>query len=93
MEYLPGMEQIDSDIRSKVISQMEEYDYDRYTSRDVEAALEHETCTIEDLKALLSPAAAPFLEQMAHKARIETRKHFGKTVYIFTPQFIANYCE
>lgn len=93
MEYLPGMEQIDSDIRSKVISRMEEYDYSRYTSRDVEAALEHETCTIEDLKALLSPAAEPFLEQMAHKARIETRKHFGNTVYIFTPLYIANYCE
>lgn len=93
MEYLPGMEQIDSDVRSKVISRMEEYDYNRYTSRDVEAALEHETCTIEDLKALLSPAAEPFLEQMAHKARIETRKHFGNTVYIFTPLYIANYCE
>lgn len=93
MEYLPGMEQIDSDIRSKVISRMEEYDYSRYTSRDVETALEHETCTIEDLKALLSPAAEPFLEQMAHKARIETRKHFGNTVYIFTPLYIANYCE
>ena len=47
----------------------------------------------EDFKALLSPAAEPFLEQMAQKASIETSKHFGNTVYMFTPLYIANYCE
>jgi 2-iminoacetate synthase len=93
MEYLPDMEQIDSDICQKVISQMESFDYSKYTKKDVQAALEHETCTVEDFKALLSPAAEPFLEQMAQKARIETGKHFGNTVYIFTPLYIANYCE
>lgn len=30
-------------------------------------------------------AAAPFLEEMAQKAKIETSKHFGNTVYLFTP--------
>lgn len=93
MEYMPGMEQIDSDILENVIAQMNDYNYDKYTAVDVEAALGHEVCTIEDLKALLSPAAEPFLERMAAKARIETRKHFGNTVYIFTPLYIANYCE
>lgn len=44
-------------------------------------------------KALLSPAAAPYLEQMARKAENETKKHFGNTVYIFTPIYIANYCQ
>lgn len=93
MEYLTGMEQIQSDIRERVMSQTEQYDYTVYTSADVRAALEHEQCSIEDFKALLSPAAEPFLEQMAQKARIETRKHFGNTVYLFTPLYIANYCE
>lgn len=93
MEYMDGMEQIDSDIKDKVISQMKEYDYSRYTAKDVKNALEHETCSIEDFKALLSPAAEPFLEQMAQRARIETTKHFGNTVYMFTPLYIANYCE
>ena len=93
MEYLPGMEQIESDIREKVISQMQEYEPENYTAKDVKAALEHDTCSIEDFKALLSPAAAPFLEQMAQKARYETSKHFGNTVYMFTPLYIANYCE
>ena len=93
MEYLPGMEIIESDVCGKVMTQMEQYEADRYTAKDVRAALEHETCTIEDFKALISPAAEPFLEHMAERARRETSKHFGNTVYLFTPLYIANYCE
>ena len=93
MEYLPGMEVIQSDVCQQVLSQMNAFDYSRYTARDVRAALDHETCSIEDFKALLSPAAEPFLEEMAQKARKETSKHFGNTVYLFTPLYIANYCE
>ncbi len=93
MEYLPGMEVIDSDVKDLVLSQMRGYDPAAYTAREVRAALERETCSVEDLKALLSPAAEPFLEKMAEKARLETSKHFGNTVYLFTPLYIANYCE
>ena len=93
MEYMPGMEIIESDICASVMSQMNSYDYLKYTADDVKSALEHNTCTIEDFKALLSPAAEPFLEQMAERARLETSKHFGNTVYLFTPLYIANYCE
>lgn len=93
MEYMEGMEQISSDIMEKVRAQMEAYEYEKYTARDVRAALDHETCSVEDFKALLSPAAEPFLEEMAQRARLETSKHFGNTVYLFTPLYIANYCE
>ena len=93
MEYLPGMEILKSDIRDTVITEMNEYDYSKYTGKDVQAALNHEVCTVEDFKALLSPAAEPYLEKMAQKANLETSKHFGNTVYIFTPLYIANYCE
>ena len=93
MEYMEGMEQINSDVMDKVLSQMNSYDYDKYTAVDVRRALNSETCNIEDFKALLSPAAAPFLEEMAQRAKIETSKHFGNTVYLFTPLYIANYCE
>ena len=93
MEYLPGMEVIESDVCANVMAQMNSYDYSKYTAADVKAALEHDNCTIEDFKALLSPAAEPFLEQMAQRARLETSKHFGNTVYLFTPLYIANYCE
>lgn len=93
MEYLPGMEKIESDVCKNVMEQMNSFDYSKYTAKDVKAALEHDTCSIEDFKALLSPAAEPFLEQMAQRARLETSKHFGNTVYLFTPLYIANYCE
>ncbi len=93
MEYMPGMEQISPEIREKVIGEMQRYHYAEYTASDVKRALQHERISTEDLKALLSPAAAPFLEQMAERARLETRKHFGNTVYLFTPLYIANYCE
>ncbi len=93
MEYLPGMEIIESDVCANVMEQMNAYDYSKYTTKDVKAALEHETCSIEDFKALLSPAAEAFLEQMAQRARLETSRHFGNTVYLFTPLYIANYCE
>lgn len=93
MEYLPGMEVLDSDLKGRVLAEMGAYDYTRYTAADVKAALEHTTCSMEDFKALLSPAAAPFLEEMARKAHGETQRHFGNTVYLFTPLYIANYCE
>ena len=93
MEYMPGMEQIKSDICQKVMTEMDGYDYSKYTEKDVLAALEHETCSVEDLKALLSPAAEPFLEKIAQRAQLETRKRFGNTVYLFTPLYIANYCN
>ena len=93
MEYMEGMEVIQSDIKDKVEEAMKAFDYDAYTAGDVERALSHETCSIEDFKALLSPAAAPYLEVMARKAEEITKNHFGNTVYIFTPLYIANYCQ
>ena len=93
MKYLPDMEQINSNILNTVLEQRNNFDYLNYNSKNVKMALEHETCTIEDFKALLSPAAEPFLEQMAQRASLETAKHFGNTVYLFTPLYIANYCE
>ena len=93
MEYMEGMEAIDSDLMDKVLAEMKAYDYDKYTSTDVEKALASDNITTEDFKALLSPAALPYLEQMAQKAQHETRKHFGSSVSMFTPLYIANYCE
>ncbi len=93
MQYMEGQQIIKSDIRDRVMSEVESYEPERYTAQDVVRALDRQSLTPEDLKALLSPAAEPFLEKMAERARIETRKHFGNTVYLFTPLYIANYCE
>ncbi len=93
MEYMNGMERLQSDIMQKVLDEVSSFDYEKYTAKDVLRALQNPNVLIEDLKALLSPAAEPFLEKMAKRARLETQKHFGNTVYLFTPLYIANYCE
>ena len=93
LAYFPEMEQLDSTVEAEVLAEMKAYDYSRYTAIDVRRALDHTTCSQEDFKALLSPAATPFLEEMARRARQETSRHFGNTVYLFTPLYIANYCE
>ncbi|WP_459479011.1 2-iminoacetate synthase ThiH [Clostridium saccharoperbutylacetonicum] len=93
MEYMQDMEVIESNVMNQVISKMEAYDYETYTGNDVLRALNKDVLDIEDFAALLSPAALPFLEEMAKRAKLETRKHFGNSVYMFTPLYIANYCE
>ena len=93
MTYLPGMEVLESGIQEQVIASMNAYDYTRYTADDVRRALARDMRTPEDFGALLSPAAMPFLEEMAQRAQRETRKHFGNGIYMFTPVYIANYCE
>ena len=93
MTYLPGMDVLESDIMDRVVDAMNAYDYDRYTADDVRRALQHDSRTPEDFAALLSPSAAPLIEEIAQAARAETRKHFGNSVYMFTPLYIANYCE
>lgn len=94
MEYLPDMEILeDSGIMEQVLREMEAYDYNSCSAADVRRALDRENRGPEDFKALLSPAAVPFLEEMASKAQLETGKHFGNSVYLFTPLYISNYCE
>ena len=65
MEYMEGMEVIASDIMEQVITSMEEYDYMAYSEEDVISALKRDRLSPKDFGALLSPAAAPFLEEMA----------------------------
>ena len=91
--YLPGMEQIDPTVREQVTAARDLYRADAYTARDVRAALDAERRSPEDFAALLSPAAAPFLEEMAQKARAEKRRYFGDNISLFTPIYLANYCE
>lgn len=93
MDYAPEMERIDSDIMDKTLRYRDSYDYTQYTAKDVQKALDSDIIGLDEYAVLLSPAADPFLEQMAVRAQAETRKHFGNTVTLFTPLYIANYCE
>jgi len=47
---------------------------------------------VEDFMAMVSPAAEPFLEQMAQLSRRYTMERFGKTVSMFIPLYITNSC-
>ena len=63
------------------------------TAEDVEAALQKEARTLEDFKALISPAAAPYLEQMAQLSRQLTLKRFGKVMQMYVPLYLSNECN
>ena len=93
MKYLPNMEIIESDVMDHVISVRQDYDYETYDAEQVRRALRKERISPDDFKALLSPAALPFLEEMAQAAQDRTREHYGNSVYMFTPLYISNYCE
>lgn len=93
MKYLPDMEVLESDIMDQVLSAAEQYDPDMFTAEDVRMALAHEYRTPEDFGALLSPAALPLLEEIAVCAKKEKEKYFGNSISMFTPIYIANYCE
>ncbi len=66
--------------------------YGEVTPARVEAALERRDRRIEDLAALLSPVARPYLEPMAHEAQRLTRWHFGRTIGMYAPIYISNLC-
>ncbi|NCO56208.1 MAG: 2-iminoacetate synthase ThiH [Bacteroidetes bacterium CG02_land_8_20_14_3_00_31_25] len=60
---------------------------------DVENALSSNNRTIEDFKALISPAAVPYLEQMAQISQQLTQKRFGKTIQLYVPLYLSNECN
>lgn len=93
LEYEPQMQILPKGVMEEVLERRAAYDPAKYTHADVELALSHENRTPEDFAALLSPAAGDYLEAMAKAARAETRRHFGNSIYMFTPLYIANYCE
>ena len=62
------------------------------TGADVERALAAARPTLADFAALVSPAAAPRLEDLARRARDTTVRRFGRTVHLFAPLYLSNEC-
>ena len=95
MEYFDYdyMEVIESEIMEKALKQTEKYNYEKYNANDVKNALNKDTLTFHDYGAILSPAAENLLEEIAKRAKVETRKHFGNSVSLYTPLYISNFCD
>ena len=93
MAYQPGMEAIESDIMERVLERTRDFSPENFTREDVRRAIHAQNRDIEAFAALLSPAAEPLLEEIARAAKHETRRWFGNSVGLFTPLYIANYCE
>ena len=62
-------------------------------SIDVERALSKDKRDLEDFKALISPAAQPYLEQMAQMSHQLTQKRFGKTIQMYIPMYLSSECQ
>lgn len=91
--YLPHQERLDNEILNAVLDERERADFEHYSANDVKTALKKSFLDLEDFKALLSPAAAPLLEDMMWAAKAAKERYFGKNIYLFTPLYISNHCE
>jgi len=64
------------------------------TASDVEFALrKNGKRDLEDFKALVSPAAIDYLEEMAQLSRKLTLQRFGKTMQMYVPLYLSNECQ
>lgn len=63
------------------------------SERDVERALGSDSEDLARLSALLAPAAEACLEAMAQKAHTLTVRHFGRTIQLYTPLYLSDFCE
>lgn len=80
-------------------NKIQAYDWEETTSsiysktkEDVKAALAKDKLDLEDFKALISPVAIDFLEEMAAKSRALTQKRYGKTMQMYAPLYVSNHC-
>ena len=92
-KFYKNMEDIRSDTEEKILENIANFDYKKYTKDDVKRVLSKSSFVLDDFKILLSPSAGFFLEEMAQRAYNETKKEFGNSISLFTPLYIANHCE
>lgn len=78
------------------IEHYRDFDFDdflsRVTAQDIQHILGQDRLGELDFLALLSASAAEYLEPMAQKARQLTIQYFGRTIQLYIPLYISNYC-
>lgn len=63
------------------------------TKDDVKSALAKDKIDLNDFQALISPAATDFIEEMAQKSMLQTKKRFGNTIQLYIPLYLSNACN
>lgn len=80
----------------KIIKEYDGFDFHKYfdsvKKEDVLKSIYERNKRPEDLLNLVSPIAENLLEEMAQEGRNLSLKYFGKTVLLYTPMYISNYC-
>ncbi len=78
----------------------DQYDWDllekeiyAITPEEVRATLDKEKIDLDDFKTLISPAAKPFIEEMAQRSNALTKKRFGNTIQMYIPMYLSNECQ
>ncbi|XCF06459.1 2-iminoacetate synthase ThiH [Tamlana crocina] len=91
---------IQNPIKSSFTNILDTYNWDETlssinskTAQDVEHALAKTKRDLEDFKALVSPAAKPYLERMAQLSQSITKKRFGNTIQMYVPMYLSNECQ
>lgn len=76
------------------------YDWDQlekeiygFSAADVKTVLSKNKITLDDFKILISPAAKPFIEEMAQRSSAITKKRFGNTIQMYLPMYLSNECQ
>lgn len=93
LDYFPNMEKIQSNIQEQIFQTWENWKDIQITDNDILTTLEKNSLDAKDFLYLLQPQAEKFLEQMAARAKERRSQYFGNNVYLFSPLYIANYCE
>ncbi|MCI7239016.1 MAG: 2-iminoacetate synthase ThiH [Peptoniphilaceae bacterium] len=92
-DYFPSMEVIDSDIKDIIDDSYEEVKDSRVSLADIRASLAKNSLSPRDFYNLLQDEGLEILDELGQAAREKRIRYFGNNVCLFSPLYIANYCE
>ena len=87
------MDIINSHIKTEVLDNYEKIKNKNVSDSDILRSLEKDRLGEEDFYNLLSDKVLNHLEKMGELAKDKRVRYFGNNVCLFSPIYIANYCE
>jgi 2-iminoacetate synthase len=78
-------------------AQYKEFDLDTFfldtSFFDIERAMQCEKPEVKQFISFLSPKAENYMEDMAQRAHEITLRYFGRSMQLYTPMYVSNYCQ